>query len=191
MAGAEHAGEPFRNCGSSKFERNAVGKPPYSKLCFLRNPDSIRTRPLETESVRKCGVCGAFCRCTFNRECPAMNWKKSIDSVARGCHRHVWSAQDQKALTNKDVMDMVKKGLSESVIVKVIQASDTNFDTSPDAMTQTAKRRSHSKSYGRHVQGGAGKKKAEATAPPAAATPAPQCRAGRCKCREISSQRRN
>ena len=46
------------------------------------------------------------------------------------------AAKDQKALTNKDILDMVKQGLSDSVIVKVIQASDTNFDTSPDAMTQ-------------------------------------------------------
>lgn len=45
-------------------------------------------------------------------------------------------AQEHKTLTNKDVVDMVKQGLNETMIIKVIQASDTEFDTSPDAMTQ-------------------------------------------------------
>lgn len=44
--------------------------------------------------------------------------------------------QEHKALTNKDVVDMVKQGLNESMIIKVIQASDSDFDTAPDAMTQ-------------------------------------------------------
>lgn len=46
-----------------------------------------------------------------------------------------WS-QAQKSLTNKDVTDMVKQGMSEALIVKVIQASDSNFDVSTDAVTQ-------------------------------------------------------
>ncbi len=82
-------------------------------------------------------------------------------------------AQDQKALTNKDVMDMVKKGLSDSVIVKVIQASDTNFDTSPDAMTQMQSGGATVKVMGAMLKAQTNKKKAEAAAPPAVPAPAP------------------
>jgi len=46
------------------------------------------------------------------------------------------AAQQHKALTNKDVTDMLKQGLAEDVILKVIQASDTDFDTSADALAQ-------------------------------------------------------
>jgi hypothetical protein len=74
-------------------------------------------------------------------------------------------AQDHKALTNKDILDMVKKGLNESVIVKVIQASDTSFDTSPDAMTQL-------QSSGASVKVMDAMLKAEAIRKKAAATPA-------------------
>jgi len=45
-------------------------------------------------------------------------------------------AVQHKTLTNKDVSDMVKQGLADDVIIKVIQASDTSFDTSPDALAQ-------------------------------------------------------
>jgi len=45
-------------------------------------------------------------------------------------------AQQHKSLTNKDVSDMAKQGLADDVIIKVIQASDTNFDVSPDALAQ-------------------------------------------------------
>ncbi len=81
-------------------------------------------------------------------------------------------AQDHSALTNKDVMDMVKKGLNESVIVKIIQASDTNFDTSPDAMTQMQSGGASVKVMDAMLKAGANKKKAAATAlPPASPTP--------------------
>ena len=46
-----------------------------------------------------------------------------------------WS-QAQKSLTNKDVADMLKQGMNEALIVKVIQASDSNFDVSTGAVTQ-------------------------------------------------------
>ena len=46
-----------------------------------------------------------------------------------------WS-QTQKSLTNKDVTDMVKQGMNEALIIKVIQASDSNFDVSSDAISQ-------------------------------------------------------
>jgi hypothetical protein len=82
-------------------------------------------------------------------------------------------AQDQKALTNKDVMDMVKKGLNESVIVKVIQASDTNFDTSPDAMTQMQSGGATVKVMGAMLKAQANKKKAEVATPPTTTSPAP------------------
>jgi hypothetical protein len=45
-------------------------------------------------------------------------------------------AQQHKALTNKDIVDMTRQSLAEDVIIKVIQASDTDFDTSADALTE-------------------------------------------------------
>ena len=107
-----------------------------------------------------------------------MNWKKKIlllllAAVTATCA----SAQDQKALTNKDILDMVKKGLSESVIVKVIQASDTNFDTSPDALTQMQSSGTTLKVMDAMLKAGAGKRKTAAASTTAAAdkpaTPAP------------------
>jgi hypothetical protein len=82
-------------------------------------------------------------------------------------------AQDQKALTNKDVMDMVKKGLNESVIVKVIQASDTHFDTSPDAMTQMQSGGASVKVLDAMLKAAMTQKKAAAAAQQAAASSAP------------------
>jgi TonB family protein len=40
--------------------------------------------------------------------------------------------QSGKPLTNNDVLGMVKQGVSDSVIVQVIQAGETAFDTSPE-----------------------------------------------------------
>src|SRR5687768_2874616 len=37
-------------------------------------------------------------------------------------------------LTNKDVLDMLKAGLTADVIVAKIKSSETNFDTSPAAL---------------------------------------------------------
>lgn len=103
-----------------------------------------------------------------------MNLRKSVSILLLVAAMATFGwAQDQKALTNKDVMDMVKKGLNESVIIKVIQASDTNFDTSPDAMTQMQSGGATVKVMGAMLKAQASKKKAEATAPPAAASPAP------------------
>ena len=44
------------------------------------------------------------------------------------------SAQTQKPLTNADITNMTKQGLEASLIVKDIQASATDFDTSPQAL---------------------------------------------------------
>jgi hypothetical protein len=44
--------------------------------------------------------------------------------------------QEHKPLTNKDVVGMVKEGLNSSVIVKAIQANESDFDVSPPALTQ-------------------------------------------------------
>lgn len=48
------------------------------------------------------------------------------------------SAQEtmQEKLTNKDIVDMTKSGLPESVILAKIKASPTNFDTSPTALQE-------------------------------------------------------
>lgn len=43
-------------------------------------------------------------------------------------------AQSKKPLANDDVLKMVKMGFDEETIVKAIQANESNFDTSPDAL---------------------------------------------------------
>lgn len=50
-------------------------------------------------------------------------------------------AQDapQSALTNSGVVKMVKAGLPESVILREIQMSRTNFDTSPNGLVDLRK----------------------------------------------------
>ncbi|MGC1484853.1 MAG: hypothetical protein WA789_13740 [Candidatus Acidiferrum sp.] len=103
-----------------------------------------------------------------------MKWKKIIwivliAAVVAG----VGTAQDHKALTNKDIMDMVKQGLNESVIVKVIQASDTNFDTSPVAMTQMQSGGASVSVMGAMLKAEASKKKSAGAAPPAAPSSPP------------------
>lgn len=51
----------------------------------------------------------------------------------------VGSAFGQSVLQNADVVGMVKAGLSESIIAAKIRASDTNFDTSTDALANLSK----------------------------------------------------
>src|SRR5713101_3081291 len=43
-------------------------------------------------------------------------------------------AQAKKPLTNDDVLQMVKVGFQESMIVKTIEANDANFDVSVQAL---------------------------------------------------------
>lgn len=97
-----------------------------------------------------------------------MNWKRVVLGVLVAAMMACFAcAQDQKALTNKDILDMVKQGLNESVIVKVIQASDTKFDTSPDAMTQMQSAGASVKIMDAMLKADANKKKAAAAPPPA------------------------
>src|SRR5690606_5891257 len=49
------------------------------------------------------------------------------------------SAFGQSVLQNADVVGMVKAGLSENIIAAKIRASDTNFDTSTDALANLSK----------------------------------------------------
>jgi hypothetical protein len=51
-------------------------------------------------------------------------------------------AQDapQSALTNAGVVKMVKAGVPESVVLREIQMSRTNFDTSPNGLVELRKR---------------------------------------------------
>jgi hypothetical protein len=44
------------------------------------------------------------------------------------------AAQTQKPLTNADILNMTKQGFNPSLIVKDIQTSTTDFDTSPQAL---------------------------------------------------------
>ena len=43
-------------------------------------------------------------------------------------------AQSKKPLTNADVVQMVKAGFDEQTVVKAIQANETHFDVSPQAL---------------------------------------------------------
>ena len=45
-----------------------------------------------------------------------------------------FAQQANKALTNDDVVSMVKSSLPEDVILNAIQANETNFDTSANAL---------------------------------------------------------
>jgi hypothetical protein len=44
------------------------------------------------------------------------------------------TTEEKKALTNADVLSMVKAGLAESTIVLSFQQAVTNFDTTPNAL---------------------------------------------------------
>ena len=83
-----------------------------------------------------------------------------------------WS-QAQKSLTNKDVTDMVKQGMNEALIVKVIQASDSNFDVSTDAVAQLKAGGATQNIIDAMVQAQASKSNAAATPPPAASAALP------------------
>lgn len=83
-----------------------------------------------------------------------------------------WS-QAQKSLTNKDVTDMVKQGMNEGLIIKVIQASDSNFDVSADAVAQLKAGGATQNIIDAMVQAQAAKSNTAATPPPAASAPPP------------------
>jgi len=103
-------------------------------------------------------------------------------------------AQAKKPLTNDDIVNMTTQGFNASLIIKAIQTSDTNFDVSPEALTNL-------KNAGvnqdvmeammtAHSNQAAG---ATATAPAPSAAPAPvaaadaskpQCNANGCLLRE-------
>jgi hypothetical protein len=45
-------------------------------------------------------------------------------------------AQANKALTNEDVINMAKQGLGDVIVIKAIQANETDFDVSPKALAE-------------------------------------------------------
>ncbi|MFH4146457.1 hypothetical protein WAI91_21095, partial [Acinetobacter baumannii] len=49
------------------------------------------------------------------------------------------SAQTQEKITNKDVIELVKTGISAEIITAKIKASKTEFDTSPAALQELKK----------------------------------------------------
>jgi hypothetical protein len=51
-------------------------------------------------------------------------------------HAHATTPQETKPLTNDDILDFVKSGLSGDSITSVIAASDTVFDASPEAIAK-------------------------------------------------------
>jgi hypothetical protein len=82
-------------------------------------------------------------------------------------------SQSSKPLTNDDVVQMVKGGFDESTTVAAIDAADTNFDTSVQALMALKTAGVSEKVISAML--GAMKKKAEAAKPaaPAVAAPAP------------------
>jgi hypothetical protein len=82
-------------------------------------------------------------------------------------------SQSNKPLTNDDVVQMVKGGFDESTTVAAIDAADTNFDTSVQALMALKTAGVSEKVISAML--GAMKKKAEAAKPaaPAVAAPAP------------------
>ncbi len=58
----------------------------------------------------------------------------SILSIVVALAIGISQAQTKKALTNDDVIQMVKAGFEQSMIVKAIEANETNFDVSVQAL---------------------------------------------------------
>jgi len=77
-----------------------------------------------------------------------------------------FAQQGNKALSNDDVVSMVKSSLPEDVILNAIQANETNFDTSANALIALQKAGVDSKVMNAMLSAAAGKKN------PAAAQPA-------------------
>jgi hypothetical protein len=48
----------------------------------------------------------------------------------------LFSQQQSQALTNKDVLDMLKAGLTPEIVITKIKSSTCNFDTSPAALKE-------------------------------------------------------
>src|SRR5262245_21458725 len=78
----------------------------------------------------------------------------------------------QEVLTNQLVVDMVKAGLSERVVVAKIRTSPTNFDTGTDALIALKKNGVPEKVIEAMMSPTAAASAAPAPAPPAGAPPA-------------------
>ena len=55
-------------------------------------------------------------------------------------HTSISNAQTRKPLTNQDVIDMTKQALTPSIIVKAIEANQTDFDVSAQALLDSEER---------------------------------------------------
>ena len=66
-----------------------------------------------------------------------MNLTNPLAASARGAVRNQQETQTVAAkLSNKDVLDMLKTGLSVEVVIAKIKSSPQNFDTSPSALQE-------------------------------------------------------
>jgi len=83
-----------------------------------------------------------------------------------------FAQQANKPLTNDDVATMVKSSLPEDVILNAIQANDTNFDTSANALVALQKAGVDSKVMNAMLAAVAGKKNPTAPQPTVAGQPA-------------------
>lgn len=61
-------------------------------------------------------------------------WRTGLLMVMLSVAPALCAQQQQKPLTNADVIKMVKGGVSESIVVSTIQSLPSQFDTSPDAL---------------------------------------------------------
>jgi len=80
--------------------------------------------------------------------------------------------QTKKPLTNNDVVQMVKAGFDEATIVKAIQANETNFDASVDALVALRTAGASKPIIDAMLEAEARNKDAASAAVPAAATSA-------------------
>ena len=49
------------------------------------------------------------------------------------------SAQAQKPMSNEDVLEMVKAGFTEKTVIRIIEANETAFDKSAQALLELKK----------------------------------------------------
>jgi len=55
-------------------------------------------------------------------------------AITHAQHTEMARRADQMAVTNRDVINMTRKGVSDRVIVSTVQSRGGRFDTSPDAV---------------------------------------------------------
>jgi hypothetical protein len=63
-----------------------------------------------------------------------LRWLIACAAICVGASLAAAAMQEQKVLKNEDVVNLVKSGLPERTIIRSVQSSPNEFDTSPDAL---------------------------------------------------------